>query len=149
MNKKIIIIGIIVFIVIIVVVLIFKPQENTTKNTLEGNQITKEKFNDNLIENVEEKLSSAGIEVMKGVPARFKELEGNEYLVMENGEETEKTFEMYPINIREKIQLLGEDVSDGKVTIDGKTEGILSSSVLIINFSDEGLKNQIMQALDL
>ena len=70
MNKKISIIAIIVVVVIIAAVVIFKPKENE-KESLEGNQITKEEFNNNLIENTEEKLSNAGIEVMKGTETRF------------------------------------------------------------------------------
>lgn len=148
MNKKIIIIAIIVVIVIIGLVFIFKPKGNETENTLEGNQITKEEFNDNLIENVEEKLSNAGMDIIERSSVRFKGLEGNEYTVMEDGEKTEKTFEMYPINLKEKREILGENVSNGKVTIDEETQGILSSSVLIVNISDESLMNQIMDALD-
>ena len=147
MNKKVIIIAVVV-VVIIGLVLVFKTKENETEN-LEENQITKEEFNDNLIGNVEEKLSSAGIEIVERGSARFKSLEGNEYVVMENGEETEKTFEMYPINLKEKREILGENASDGKVTIDRETQGILSSSVLIVNISDEKLMNQIMDALDI
>ena len=63
-------------------------------------------------------------------------------------EDGEKTFEMYPINLKEKREILGENVSNGKVTIDEETQGILSGSVLIVNISDESLMNQIMDALD-
>lgn len=148
MNKKIIIIAIIVVVVIIAAVVIFKPKENE-KESLEGNQITKEEFNNNLIENTEEKLSNAGIEVMKGTETRFKGLGGNEYIVMENGEETERTLEMYPINLKEKREMLGENAQNGKVTIDEETQGILSGNVLIVNISDESLMNKIINALDL
>ena len=148
MNKKIIIIAIIVVVVIIAAVVIFKPKENE-KESLEGNQITREEFNNNLIENTEEKLSNAGIEVMKGTETRFKGLGGNEYIVMENGEETEKTLEMYPINLKEKREMLGENAQNGKVTIDEETQGILSGNVLIVNISDESLMNKIINALDL
>lgn len=148
MNKKISIIAIIVVVVIIAAVVIFKPKENE-KESLEGNQITKEEFNNNLIENTEEKLSNAGIEVMKGTETRFKGLGGNEYIVMENGEETEKTLEMYPINLKEKREMLGENAQNGKVTIDEETQGILSGNVLIVNISDESLMNKIINALDL
>ena len=114
MNKKISIIAIIVVVVVIIAaVVIFKPKENE-KESLEGNQITKEEFNNNLIENTEEKLSNAGIEVMKGTETRFKGLSGNEYIVMENGEETEKTLEMYPINLKEKREMLGENAKKRK-----------------------------------
>ena len=148
MNKKISIIAIIVVVVIIAAVVIFKPKENE-KESLEGNQITKEEFNNNLIENTEEKLSNAGIEVMKGTETRFKGLGGNEYIVMENREETEKTLEMYPINLKEKREILGENAQNGKVTIDEETQGILSGNVLIVNISDESLMNKIINALDL
>ena len=139
---------VIVVVVIIAAVVIFKPKENE-KESLEGNQITKEEFNNNLIENTEEKLSNAGIEVMKGTETRFKGLGGNEYIVMENGEETEKTLEMYPINLKEKREMLGENAQNGKVTIDEETQGILSGNVLIVNISDESLMNKIINALDL
>ena len=139
---------VIVVVVIIAAVVIFKPKENE-KESLEGNQITKEEFNNNLIENTEEKLSNAGIEVMKGTETRFKGLGGNEYIVMENGEETEKTLEMYPINLKEKREMLGENAKNGKVTIDEETQGILSGNVLIVNISDESLMNKIINALDL
>lgn len=145
MNKKIIIIVVVVAVVIIGLFLIFKPKGNETENTLEGNQITKEEFNDNLIGNVEEKLSNVGINIIERSSVRFKGLEGNEYTIMEDGE---KTFEMYPINLKEKREILGENVSNGKVTIDEETQGILSGSVLIVNISDESLMNQIMDALD-
>ena len=149
MNKKIIIIAIIVVVaVIIAAVVIFKPKENE-KESLEGNQITKEEFKNNLIENTEEKLSNAGIEVMKGTETRFKGLGGNEYIVMENGEETEKTLEMYPIKKKKKREMLGENAQNGKVTIDEETQGILSGNVLIVNISDESLMNEIINALDL
>ena len=149
MNKKIIIMAVVIIIAIVVIV-IFRPKESntSTETQLEENQITREEYNDNLTENIEEKLSNAGLEVMQRGSVRFKGLEGNEYLVIETGEEKEKTFEIYPINIREKIQLIGENVSDGKVTIDEETQGVLSGNILIINISDESLTTQIIDALN-
>ncbi len=150
MNKKVIIIAIIIIIIIIAAVIIFRPKENNTEtSSQQGNTITEEEYNDNLIENIEEKFSSAGIEIRQNGIARFDRLEGNRYVIIEDGKETEKTFEMYPINAKEKAQILGTNSENGKVTIDETTQGILNGNVLIVNISDEELTNQIMEALNI
>ena len=150
MNKKIIIIAIIIIILIITAVIILNHKENNTKTvSQQGNQITKEEYNENIIESVEEKLLSAGIEIRQSGISRYGTLEGNKYEVPENGELTEKNFEMYIINPKEKTQLLGKDAEDGKVTIDENTQGILSENILFINISDEELSNQIIKAMNI
>lgn len=148
MNKKIILV--VAIIAIIVAVIIFRPKKNNTETSSQlGNTITEEEYNDNLIENIEEKFSSIGIEIRQNGIARFDGLEGNRYVIIKDGEETEKTFEMYPINAKEKTQILGTNNQNEKVTIDGTTQGILNGNVLIVNISDEELTNQIMEVLNI
>lgn len=151
MNKKAIILIVILIIAIIAVICIFISKEDNSSTAIQGNEITEEQYNEKMIESITKKLSNAGIEVKQGRSTTFlRDLQGYEYSVITNGRETGQTIEIYNINAKERNEILGNDVKNGKVTIDEENYGthILYHNILIANIADENLANQIMAALE-
>lgn len=149
MNKKGVIVIIAIIICIIVAIAIFIPKQNKKEGAIQGNEITKEEYNEKMLEKVMGKLSQSGIKLTQNEITSLENLNGYSYTVIENGVQSKKTLEIYTIDIQDRRNILGENAKTGKVTVNGKTNGILYANILIANISDNDLTNQIMKALNI